>query len=608
MLLPDADSSGEMNSVPAPDDRPVISVIITSYNYAHYLAESVSSVLSQDVPSLELIVVDNASTDNTEEVIAPFLSDPRVRYYRNETNIGLTPNHNRALALVRGSYVNFVSADDRMLPGHLRVCLDHLGANPAIDMVYTGVIFIDGSSRPYDVRNMYGQLPVDYIGGRNEFAAQLCEGCYVPWPAMLARRALFDELGPLHVMTAADYEITTRWAAARKSFAYIRTPTVCIRLHQTQASGATYVADGHDLIDYLDIVEKFIVPQNWDLLQGHQSSIAGHLAGRAKAHKDANGGHAIRPELEDRIDRATQLVTQIPYLRPADGLGNRPYISVIVRAGTVVQLLAGLQSLDRQTGAPPWEAIVVSEGGTDFSSLLRARQFSGRVRFVRLDERNAPAAARNVGQRLAAGRIVTYLEPGNAYAPGHLAAIAQAFDAGALTVRSDVRFIVSESHDGTSNTIYRETIVAGLSRGTADEERDLIAPGVPIDAVAHLIDSIERTGPFRTDLPAGDTWEYWLRLKSLGKTAFVPNQAVDVRMLTGSVLPHTEFLNVAQSIYRGYPAADGTLLGARRNAYINDVASHFERGAAALSDPAHAIDVYASMLGVRAVVAAPAPV
>ena len=99
------------------------------------------------MPSLELIVVDNASTDNTDEVVARFSGDSRLRYYKNPTNIGLAPNHNRGLELARGKYILFVSADDKLLPGHLRRCYDYLEAHPAIDMVYTGVVFINAESR-----------------------------------------------------------------------------------------------------------------------------------------------------------------------------------------------------------------------------------------------------------------------------------------------------------------------------------------------------------------------------------------------------------------------------------------------------------------------------
>ncbi|HVA33444.1 MAG TPA: glycosyltransferase, partial [Candidatus Baltobacteraceae bacterium] len=290
-----------MDSAPAPGERPLISVIITSYNYAHYLSESISSVLTQNVNDLELVVVDNASTDNSDEIVGSFSPDPRLRYYKNATNIGLTPNHRRGLELARGKYIAFLSADDALLPGHLRRCHDYLEAHPAIDMVYTGVIFMDDQSRPFDVRNMMGQLPVDYDGGRNEFAAQLTEGCYVPWPSMLARRSLYDELGTFHDMTAADYEITVRWAAARRPFGYLRSPSVCIRLHASQASGNAYIADGRDLGDYVEILEKFVVPENWDLLQSIRAALAKHVEFRTDMYRDANGGE-VSPEMQRRID------------------------------------------------------------------------------------------------------------------------------------------------------------------------------------------------------------------------------------------------------------------------------------------------------------------
>lgn len=590
----------------APEERPLISVIITSYNYAHYIGESISSVLAQDVPDLELVVVDNASTDATDEVVARFSADPRLRYYKNATNIGLTPNHNRGLELARGRYILFVSADDMLLPGHLRRCSEFLESHPDIDMVYAGVIFIDAQSRPFGVRNMSGQLPVDYAGGRNEFAAQLSEGCYVPWPSMLARRSLYDELGPLHLMTAADYEIGVRWAAARRPFAYFRTPSVCIRLHGPQASGAAYVAEGHDLTDYLDILEKFVIPENWDLLQGHQTRISRHLAWRTDFYRQSRGS-GIPVEVAMRVDDLTQRLAAVPQWPPTEHLNGRPLISVVVRVGTIPQLLSSLASLASQVDAPAWEAVVVGENGPDLGPLLRAQPYAGSVRYVRMDERDAPAAARNLGIRLAAGRIITYLEPGSAFAASHLAGLARAFSGGVQSVRSDVRFLLAESHDGTPNTIFRETVVDGLSRGAADEDRDLIAATVPVDAIAHLAATLERTGPFRVDLPVGEVWEYWLRLKSLGGPAFLPGPSVDVRTLRQRVLPHSAYLGIAQSIYRAYPAPDASPLGARRSAYLKSVAPHFERGPEAIVDQTKAIEVFAALLGIEnAVLSTPA--
>ena len=577
-------------------ERPLISIIITAYNYAHYLSESISSVLMQDVPDLELIVVDNASTDNTEELVGRYCGDKRLRYYRNAVNIGLAQNHNRGLELARGDFIGFLSADDRLLPGHLRRCLDYLQAHPAIDMVYTGAIFMDANSRPFLIRSMSGQLPVDYDGGRNELVAQLSEGCYVPWPSMLVRRSLYDDLGPLEVMTATDYEITVRWAAAGKQFGYLRIPSVCIRLHGPQASGQAYVADGHDVVDYVNIVKKFVVPENWHLLQGAQGAIATHLTWRADTYRQKTTAPA--PEIEAQIEEARALVAAVPNLRLNERLDGRPLISVIVRGGTVMQLLFSLNSLAAQVDAPAWEAIVVGEGGADLGPLLRAHAYGDRVRFVRMDEVDVPAKARNLGMRLASGRVITYLEAGNSYAPQHFARLARAFEEGAAVVRSDARLLLCEAYDGTANTVFHETTVNGIFRGAGDAERDLVATTVPIDAIAHHAGAIERSGRFRVDLPVAEVWEFWLRLRPW-EPVFLSGASVDVRILRGSELPIPAYVNMARAIYKAYPGGENHELEHRRNAYLHEMQGHYDRGNAAIVDTKHSAEVLAALYGIE---------
>ena len=84
---------------------PLISIVIANYNYAHFIPKAIESVLSQDDPNFELIVVDNASTDTSWEVIGSYVAvDERLRAFRNESNIGIVRNHNRGLREARGSY------------------------------------------------------------------------------------------------------------------------------------------------------------------------------------------------------------------------------------------------------------------------------------------------------------------------------------------------------------------------------------------------------------------------------------------------------------------------------------------------------------------------
>lgn len=95
---------------------PKVSVLIPTYNYAHFLDETIQSVLDQTYTDFELIIVDNHSTDNTDEVVKKYLADDRVRFYVNETNVGLGGNWNKCLDYARGKYIKFLCADDKFHP------------------------------------------------------------------------------------------------------------------------------------------------------------------------------------------------------------------------------------------------------------------------------------------------------------------------------------------------------------------------------------------------------------------------------------------------------------------------------------------------------------
>ena len=93
---------------------PKVSVLIPTYNYARYLGEAIESVLNQTFTDFELIIVDDQSKDNTDEVVSKYLHDPRVSYKKNPVNLGLVGNFNRALELANGDYIKFLLADDKL--------------------------------------------------------------------------------------------------------------------------------------------------------------------------------------------------------------------------------------------------------------------------------------------------------------------------------------------------------------------------------------------------------------------------------------------------------------------------------------------------------------
>lgn len=115
---------------------PKVSVLIPTYNYARYIGEAIDSVLEQTFSDFEIIIVDNCSTDNTQEIVELYLQrDKRVKYYRNDTNIGAERNFNQCLLYANGEFIKFLNADDKFAPSILEKFVNILENDPTISIV-----------------------------------------------------------------------------------------------------------------------------------------------------------------------------------------------------------------------------------------------------------------------------------------------------------------------------------------------------------------------------------------------------------------------------------------------------------------------------------------
>ncbi len=115
---------------------PEISVCMPVFNGRRFLREAIKSVLAQDWTDFELIIVDDASTDDTPEVAASF-NDPRLRLYRNEVTVGIPGNWNLALAKVTGRYVKYLFQDDVLYPDCLSTMVSALRQHQTVGLVFS---------------------------------------------------------------------------------------------------------------------------------------------------------------------------------------------------------------------------------------------------------------------------------------------------------------------------------------------------------------------------------------------------------------------------------------------------------------------------------------
>src|ERR1700730_9074258 len=101
------------------EDTCLVSVVIPAHNAAHYVGVAIDSVLRQSHQDFEIVIVDDGSTDNTKQVVEPYLSDPRIRY-RYQENRGLPGARNSGASQSQGEYLAFLDADDFFAPNALQ--------------------------------------------------------------------------------------------------------------------------------------------------------------------------------------------------------------------------------------------------------------------------------------------------------------------------------------------------------------------------------------------------------------------------------------------------------------------------------------------------------
>lgn len=203
----------------AAPEPPVISVVMACHNAARYVAEAVESVCGQSFSALELIVVDDGSSDASAAIVAEMAAaDPRVRLVR-QRNQGPYRARNRGVQEARGGYVAFLDADDWWAPEALARLHEALEANPEAAIAYCGwqnVGLPGGRGEPY--------VPPDYEAG-DKVAAFLRAAA--PWPihAALTRREVFDRHGgfDLQWATCMDYDL---WLRVGTAHPIVRVPEV----------------------------------------------------------------------------------------------------------------------------------------------------------------------------------------------------------------------------------------------------------------------------------------------------------------------------------------------------------------------------------------------
>ena len=223
--------------------RPLVSIVTTSYDHAPYLEETFRSVLDQDYPRIEYLVVDDGSTDASPEIVRRW-SD-RFAWWTVQENEGQVAALNRAFSHANGDLLGFVNSDDTLLPGALSRMVAEFERDPEVLLVYGSATWTDESSQP-----------VGTLEAGEWDAAQLARTGLqpVPQPASLWTRRAWELAGPFNAdsWSLFDTEFYLRLAVAGRAARVREPPLATFRLHAGSKSMSRFERMADECVRFAD--------------------------------------------------------------------------------------------------------------------------------------------------------------------------------------------------------------------------------------------------------------------------------------------------------------------------------------------------------------------
>jgi glycosyltransferase involved in cell wall biosynthesis len=286
--------------------RPLVSVVVPSFNQARFLGEALRSVLEQDYEPLEVLVVDGGSTDGSPELIEGHAD--KLAWWVSEPDSGQAEALNKGFARARGDVLGWLSSDDALVPGAIARVVDELDRDGDAMLVYGEALFVDErgqeifplQARPFDVEAM----------------VRACSN-HVVQPGSLFRRLAWEAAGPLnedgHYLF--DFEFALRVARVGK-VARIDDRLALYRVHPESKSGGGSLLKARDYVRFAD-----------EFLAG--SGLPGADEGRASAYLAAGDYFYDAGELAEARRYLTRSLRARPSRRGAALLARSVARSVV---------------------------------------------------------------------------------------------------------------------------------------------------------------------------------------------------------------------------------------------------------------------------------------
>jgi len=225
----------------------LVSIIIPTYNYAQYVREAVDSAVAQTYRPIEIIVVDDGSTDNTREVLSDYIGTNKINYIYQD-NKGLAGARNTGIRASKGEYVCFLDSDDLINEKKSEVQVKRLEENPECGVAFSDFRYF----RDHDLSNL---IPANVKYSGELTFSKVIRGEYMVVHAALVRRDVFDRVGYFDesLRKCEDYDFWLRVVMNGIRFFYIDQVQAYYRLHEGQM-----VEDKTDLFrTYIEVINRY---------------------------------------------------------------------------------------------------------------------------------------------------------------------------------------------------------------------------------------------------------------------------------------------------------------------------------------------------------------
>lgn len=480
--------------------QPVVSVIITCYNYGKYLQESVESVISQTFQDFEIIIVNDGSIDNTEQIAVSLIqrySNHKISLLNQENSGQPAIARNNGIEKSHGEYIFCLDADDRIAPTFIEKCLNLLKNNPHVSIAYTDRLDFDGvdeivKSEEYDFEKLKYQNHISYCA--------------------LYPRRLWQTVGGYrtNVKGCEDWDF---WIAAGLKGYYgkrIAEPLFHYRRHDTGVF--------QDVSYRLNEVHAQIVLNNQDAFT------------------------------QDEIKKAKSIISRINLFKDR----NIPTVSVIIPTyNRPDRLSRALKSVLGQTFRN-FEIIVINDGGNDVKGVIDFLNKDSYILYVNKSKNQGLSSARNTGLKLARGKYIAYLDDDDLFYPDHLETLVGFLESTSYRVAySDAYRTVYQNSDIISNIIDKSVFYSG----EFDKERIFVENFIPVLCFVHEKSCIDEVGMFDESLTSHEDWEFWIKMSlkfPIGHVAKITCEFTTIIDTVKESQKRKDFLSTLKIIYDRY--------------------------------------------------------